>query len=284
MFKIVKDSIRTGAVTSRFPDSSIPPPEGFRGKPVIDFAKCTACDRCAESCPTGAIAIKADGPARMLTLSYGDCIFCGECEAACPETVSLSKEFQLAVSDKSKLTIGARYTQGEDGGYIFAGMIGTQPTGTAEFEALGREVKEKIQALFGRSLQIREVDAGSCNGCEVEITALTNPVYDIERFGIHFVASPRHADMLLVTGPVTRNLQPALLKTYEATPNPKLVVAVGACAIGGGIFGKSYASCGGVDNVVPVDAYIPGCPPRPEALLHGILVALGRIKEEKGKG
>ena len=130
--------------------------------------------------------------------------------------------------------------------------------------------------MLGRSLAIREVDAGSCNGCELEIVALNNPVHDIERFGIHFVASPRHADMLLVTGPVTRNMELALRKTYDATPDPKVVVAVGACGISGGIFGTNYATRGGVDQVIPVDVYIPGCPPRPEALLHGILLAVGR--------
>lgn len=132
--------------------------------------------------------------------------------------------------------------------------------------------------MLGRSLAIREVDAGSCNGCELEIVALSNPVYDIERFGIHFVASPRHADMLLVTGPVTRNMELAPRKTYDATPDPKLVVAVGACGISGGIFGTNYATRGGGGQVIPVDVYIPGCPPRPEALLHGILRALGRIE------
>jgi Ni,Fe-hydrogenase III small subunit len=129
-------------------------------------------------------------------------------------------------------------------------------------------------------LAIREVDAGSCNGCEVEITALNNPVYDLERLGIHFVASPRHADMLLVTGPVTRNMELALIKTYQAAPEPKVVVAAGACAISGGIFGRNYATLGGVDRVVPVDVFIPGCPPRPHALLHGILLAVGRIKQK----
>ena len=143
-------------------------------------------------------------------------------------------------------------------------------------QASGLALRKKIREVLGRSLHIREVDAGSCNGCEIEISALNNPVYDIERFGVHFVASPRHADMLLVTGPVTRNMEIALRQTYEATPEPKMVVAVGACGISGGIFGTSYASLGGVANVIPVDVYIPGCPPRPEALLHGIFVALDR--------
>ena len=145
---------------------------------------------------------------------------------------------------------------------------------------LERSVQQAIHQMLGRSLAIREVDAGSCNGCEVEITALNNPVYDLERFGIHFVASPRHADMLLVTGPVTRNMELALLKTYDATPEPKVVVAVGACGISGGIFGRNYATLGGVDQVIPVDVYIPGCPPRPHALLHGILLAVGRMSRK----
>ena len=151
-------------------------------------------------------------------------------------------------------------------------------TGAESLEALGRRLKERAAEMFGRSLHIRQVDAGSCNGCEIEIAGLNSPVYDIERFGIHFVASPRHADMLLVTGPVTRNMELALRKTYEATPDPRLVVAVGACGCSGGIFGQNYATCGGVDSVLPVDVYIPGCPPNPHALLHGILTAIGRIQ------
>src|SRR5207249_5873708 len=146
-------------------------------------------------------------------------------------------------------------------------------------EKIERKVRDRVREVLGRSLAIREVDAGSCNGCEVEITALNNPVYDLERLGIHFVASPRHADMLLVTGPVSRNMELALLKTYRATPEPKVVVAVGACGISGGIFGRNYATVGGVDQVVPVDVYIPGCPPRPHGLLYGILLAVGRIAQ-----
>jgi Ni,Fe-hydrogenase III small subunit len=133
----------------------------------------------------------------------------------------------------------------------------------------------EILALLGRALNIRQVDAGSCNGCESEIGALTNPYYDLERFGIHFVASPKHADMLLVTGPVTRNMSEALKRTYEATPAPRLVVAVGACGCTGGIFAGSYAVAGAVDAVIPVDGYIPGCPPTPAMLLTGILRVLG---------
>ena len=144
-------------------------------------------------------------------------------------------------------------------------------------EVVNNASVEEFQRLSRRSVHIREVDAGSCNACDLEINALNNPVYDIERFGIHFVASPRHADMLLVTGPVTRNMEMALRKTYEATPEPRLVVAVGGCARDGGIFKGSYAVVGGVERVIPVDAYIRGCPPRPQELLYGILRILGRI-------
>jgi Ni,Fe-hydrogenase III small subunit len=151
---------------------------------------------------------------------------------------------------------------------------------TPSIEVLGAQIRERTARLFGRSLHIREVDAGSCNGCEIEIVGLGNPIYDAERFGIHFVASPRHADLLLVTGPVTRNMELALRKTYDATPEPRLVVAVGACGCSGGMFGVNYATRGAVDAVVPVDVYIPGCPPNPHALLHGILLALDRLPKK----
>jgi Ni,Fe-hydrogenase III small subunit len=139
-----------------------------------------------------------------------------------------------------------------------------------------REVDARSRRLFGRALAIREVDAGSCNGCEIEITGLMSPVYDSERFGIHFVASPRHADLLLVTGPVTRNMEVPLRKTYEATPAPKLVVAVGDCARDCGVFRGSYAVAGSVDEIIPVDVFVDGCPPEPADILRGILAALGR--------
>jgi Ni,Fe-hydrogenase III small subunit len=136
-----------------------------------------------------------------------------------------------------------------------------------------------IRRHLGRALAIREVDAGSCNGCEIEISGLTGPVYDSERFGIHFVASPRHADMLLVTGPVTRNMEVPLLKTYEATPAPKLVVAVGDCAKNCGVFKGSYAVIGSVADVIPVDVFVTGCPPEPVEILYGILAAVGRLPQ-----
>ena len=144
-------------------------------------------------------------------------------------------------------------------------------------QRIGERLASEVVRLFGRSLAIRQVDAGSCNGCELEITGLTGPHYDLERFGLHFVASPRHADCLLVTGPVTRNMAEALRRTWEATPDPKLVIAVGDCGLDGGLFRGSYAVVGGVADVVPVDAVIPGCPPSPAALLAGLLAALGRL-------
>jgi Ni,Fe-hydrogenase III small subunit len=154
----------------------------------------------------------------------------------------------------------------------------TEPVeaGPAELERVGAEVRRRVGQVFAGSLAIRQVDAGSCNGCELEIHALNNPYYDIERFGVHFVASPRHADLLLVTGPVSRHMEAALRRVYDATPEPKLVIAVGDCAADGGEFGVSYACCGGVAEVLPVDAVIPGCPPTPLALLRGILAVTGR--------
>jgi Ni,Fe-hydrogenase III small subunit len=149
------------------------------------------------------------------------------------------------------------------------------PLDDESIEQLGVEVRKVIDRRFSGSLAIREVDAGSCNGCELEIHALNNAYYDIERFGVHFVASPRHADVLLVTGPVSRHMETALLRVYEATPDPKWVIAVGDCAACGGEFGISYASCGAVENVIPVDVVIPGCPPTPVDLLRGILKAMG---------
>jgi Ni,Fe-hydrogenase III small subunit len=169
---------------------------------------------------------------------------------------------------------------------IWKAGITTEPIAPADLEAvaIGRQLDQWIKKLFGRSLAIREVDAGSCNGCEVEITGLTSPVYDMERFGLHFVASPRHADMLLVTGPVTRNMEIPLRKTYEATPDPKFVVAVGDCAHTCGVFKGSYAVVGPVSSVIPVDVVVTGCPPEPADLLRGILEAIGRFVQKRERG
>ncbi|TCK02027.1 UNVERIFIED_ORG: Ni,Fe-hydrogenase III small subunit [Anoxybacillus amylolyticus] len=147
------------------------------------------------------------------------------------------------------------------------------------------KLQKRMKEVLGRSLHIRHVDSGSCNGCDFEMNTLTNPIYDIQRFGVDFVASPRHADMLMVTGGVTRHLEEALIKTYNAASEPKMVVAIGACACGGGIFGRTYANYGGVDQIVPVYVYVPGCPPRPEAIIEGILLALDRYEElSRNKG
>ncbi|MCX6538754.1 MAG: NADH-quinone oxidoreductase subunit B family protein [Acidobacteria bacterium] len=156
----------------------------------------------------------------------------------------------------------------------------TEPLPEGDFEAITliREIDARAQRLLRRAVGIRHVDAGSCNGCEIEISGLLGPVYDLERFGLHFVASPRHADLLLVTGPVTRNMEIPLRKTYEATPDPKLVVGIGDCARDCGVFAGSYAVVGSVDSVIPVDVVVSGCPPSPTDILRGILVAIGRLE------
>lgn len=293
MLRVLKRAFKTGVLTNKFPALLSKPPAGFQGKPVVDFAHCTTADVCADACPTGALSFEKrrkdpDTGRRSgeLTLDYGKCIFCGECMLAAPESITIALELPLATTDKADLTSRARYVRNKRKEWEYVESVSLQVPAEqlrgseASLEVLGKSVHEAVQNIFGRSLHIREVDAGSCNGCEIEITSLSNPIYDVERFGIHFVASPRHADLLLVTGPVTRNMAIALKQTYDATPGPKLVIAVGACGISGGIFGQSYASCGGVDTVVPVDVYIPGCPPGPEALLRGILLALERWPEQ----
>jgi Ni,Fe-hydrogenase III small subunit len=157
------------------------------------------------------------------------------------------------------------------------GIVTEPPPRRADVERVGTRLAGEVHRAFRRSLHIRQVDAGSCNACELEIAALTGPHYDLERFGLHVVASPRHADCLLVTGPVTRNMAEALRRTWDATPDPKLVVAVGDCARDGGLFRGSYAVVGGVGDVIPVDAVIPGCPPEPAAILAGLLDLVGRL-------
>ena len=158
---------------------------------------------------------------------------------------------------------------------VRTGIVSEPPPALdAALQAEVRRIHDELLAILGQALAIRQVDAGSCNGCELEIHALNNPYYNIEGLGIHFVASPRHADMLLVTGPVSRHMEEALRRTYDATPEPRLVVAVGDCGADGGIFGESYASCGRIANVIPVDTVVPGCPPPPIEILRGILAAV----------
>jgi len=286
MFRILARSARTGIVTERQPLA----PRLKLGFPVPDFARCTACGDCARACPTGAIRVDpvtttAPGPeapadSRTLSLAYGACIGCRECMKACPEgAMTAGLTFDPVAYTREQLTRRATFAVDASSGRM---------TYQGEERIPGPSLGESAQALaarirgrFGRSLHVRQVDAGSCNGCELEIAATANPVFDLERFGIHFVASPRHADLLLVTGPVTRNMEIALRRTLEATPEPRVVVAVGACGCSGGIFGEdTYASLGGVDRVVPVDVYVPGCPPTPRAILAGLFVAMG-IREAR---
>ncbi len=217
--------------------------------PMADH-RCDLCGECVAACPASAISIEGDW-----SVDTGKCLFCGDCVPVCPrDAISFSAEVP-AVSQRSSLVLRRNVPLPE----------------------LKFQLREEARKVLGRSLNIREVDAGSCNGCEVEVNSLSNPIYDLERFGIKFVASPRHADMLLVTGPVTRNMLPALLKTYRATPEPRLVAAMGACAISGGPFGGTYATGSGVAEALPVDIFIPGCPPHPRTVVLALLDALGRL-------
>jgi Ni,Fe-hydrogenase III small subunit/formate hydrogenlyase subunit 6/NADH:ubiquinone oxidoreductase subunit I len=281
MFHIFKKAAQTHLVTIGYPHAPAQIPESFRGAPSFDFAGWHNARPAADACPTGAISIEESAERRRVTVDYGLCIYCGQCaEADGTNAVRITRDFELAVRERGDLIVTAEYPLKRDGSQgELAGIQGGPPSSEGPKEQLERKLQHRIQQVLGRSLAIREVDAGSCNGCEMEIGALNSPVYDLERLGIHFVASPRHADMLLVTGPVTRNMELALLKTYRATPQPKMVVAVGACGISGGIFGLNYATVGGVEAVIPVDVFIPGCPPRPHALLYGILLALGRMEQ-----
>jgi Ni,Fe-hydrogenase III small subunit len=217
--------------------------------------------RVVDSCCTSALALHDTSSRFELTLDYGECIGCGRCGEVSEGAFFPAEKFIHCGVSKQ--------------GLIRRWDIERRTEIIAD-EELMTATAQKIRAIVGGALNIREVDGGSCNGCEAEIIAASNPYYDLERFGIHFVASPKHADMLLVTGPVTRNIAEAVKNAYEATPSPKLVVAVGTCGCSGGIFAGSHAVKGGVDSVIPVDAYIPGCPPTPAMILTGILRALRR--------
>ncbi len=289
MFDILRKSLAVGVVTTSYPETPVEVSAHARGCPNIDFANWKDARPAASVCPTGAISCLDSGGLRTATLDLAKCTFCGLCAEA-DQAIRMTTTCELAAAQRADLVKTAQYRLASNGAHQAMALDpGSQhasihaPLGPSSppssLSALGEELKSRIHKVLGRSLHIREVDAGSCNGCEIEIVGLNSPVYDVERFGIHFVASPRHADMLLVTGPVSRNMELALRKTYDATPAPRLVVAVGACGCSGGIFGENYASLGGVDKAVPVDVYIPGCPPNPHALLHGILLAINRLQD-----
>lgn len=254
MIKELIARARQGHRTLRYPDGPLPElPARFRGLPVLDAAKCPdGCVACVASCPTGAIA-----QSEALSLDLGRCLLCTECTRACPAgAIELTSDHRLAVREREHLQLRS----------------GSE---LRRARALGDE----LLSLFGRSLKLRQVSAGGCNACEADCNVLGTVVWDMGRFGIQFVASPRHADGLLITGPVTRNMRLALEKTYAAVPEPKLVIAVGACAISGGPFLESDAQHGGAASVVPVDLFVPGCPPHPLTILDGLLRLLGRVTD-----
>jgi Ni,Fe-hydrogenase III small subunit/ferredoxin len=253
MWDLLKTRLRQGHQTTRFPDAPAGLPARFRGRPRIDASKCTeGCRACAEVCPTGAIAVD---PVR---LDLGKCLFCGLCAEACPEgAIAFTPDPRLAVRRREDLVVGS----------------GEEPRLAAALDV-------QMRRIFGRSLKLRQVSAGGCNGCEAELVALGNVVFDLGRFGIQFVASPRHADGIVITGPVSHDMEHALRETWAAVPAPRLVIAVGACAISGGPFAGAAAASDGVPRDIAVDLYVPGCPPHPLTLLDGLLRLLGRIERD----
>ena len=279
MLEVLRNSLRVGVVTSDYPVKPAEVSPVARGLPVIDYPQWKDARPAAAVCPTGAIACVDQPGRREVTFDLGKCVFCGLCAEVDP-AIKMTSQCELAQRRREHLIRKATYWLAAEGTHseLVASPEVLVLSPQDEINRLGDAIQKRAQKMLGHSLHIREVDAGSCNGCEIEIVGLNNPIYDLERFGIHFVASPRHADLLLVTGPVTRNMELALRKTYAATPEPRLVVAVGACGCSGGIFGRNYASCGAVDQVIPVDVYVPGCPPNPHALLHGILTAMGKLE------
>lgn len=249
MLKIIRERLRQGYRTSDFPKVEPLLPERFRGLPVLHGEKCRAdCRECESACPFGALQ-RLEG---RTTIDLGRCLFCADCPACPHGGLSFASDYRLAVRKRSDL--------------FFSGA------GLARAEKL----EKKLLSLFGRSLKLRQVSAGGCNGCEADVNVLGTLVFDLGRFGIQMVASPRHADGLLITGPVTENMHSALLATYEAVPEPKLVIVAGACAIGGGPFAGSPEVHNGVEGILPVDLYIPGCPPHPYTILDGLLRLLDK--------
>ena len=240
-----------GSRTSRYPDEPPVLPARFRGRPRIDPSRCgDGCNACAAACPTRAIRTEP------LAIDLGSCLFCPLCTEACPEgAVTFTGDHRLAARTREDLVADA-------GEARLAGAL-----------------DEEMRRLFGRSLRLRHVAAGDCGGCAAELAALGNIVFDLSRFGIQFVASPRHADGIVVSGPVTPNMAEALRATWAAVPEPRIVIAVGACAISGGPFAGGEQALLGVPGDLPVDLYVPGCPPHPFTLLDGLLRLLGRLPD-----
>ena len=250
MLKVIKERILQGHQTSAYPKVLPVLPQRFRGRPRLAADRCASdCDACASVCPTQAIQ------SRPLQLDLGACVFCGRCEDACEaKTVSFTSDFRLAASTRSTLYVSPKQE------LSFASALSDQ-----------------MLRLFGRSLKLREVSAGGCNGCEADLNVLSTVGFDLGRFGIQFVASPRHADGIVVTGPVSKNMESALRDTYAAVPTPKIVIAVGACAISGGCFAGSDQVINGIPADIPVNLYVPGCPPHPYTTLDGLLRLLKRL-------